>query len=173
MDRDVFEMALAETVAWCATRAVASDPKWSLRSKELTPRVSFDAPDDPTLWVDESIVEARVSARRPLVREPPLDVPRTGRLLACFFEESNRNYAAADDSEWFFDGYDNPPWDTWIAVVANALITWVPPEFLALAAKGMSAECIGMLCWVDAPTRPLEPWLVEIGKRMSVGREAS
>jgi hypothetical protein len=53
--------------------------------------------------------------------------------------------------------------------VNGFLISWVPPEFLPLAAEGMSVECIGMLRWVTTMQGLLPRWLVESAARFEQG----
>ena len=141
---------LIDTMAWCTLRADAHAPKLSLRSHELRPAADYDE-DGITIWTERGMIEHLVAARALLGGGKGM-VPG-GRLLLCYYDENNHNWAAAEASRWFFDGHDNPPWDTWVGLCDDALVTWVPPEFLDLAQAGIDTECMGMLDWADGPPR--------------------
>jgi hypothetical protein len=70
-------------------------------------------------------------------------------------------YASRDSSLGFFDGNDNPPWDTWIADFDGVLVSWVPKALVPLAIRGIAAECAGMLGWVVDSEKRLPAWLVD------------
>lgn len=169
-----FTQQLVETIAWCEIRVDIANPKWCLRSKALRPDYDYESPDDPTFWNDAQIIQSVIDCRRNLLPISETSTPPTtglhgGRLLLCFFEETNHNYGSAGESQWFFDGFDNPPWNTWVACIGDALVSWVPPQFLDLAAEGMAVECCQMLMWLEKPlpqlltkeSRQIPPWLTD------------
>jgi hypothetical protein len=169
-----FAEQLAETIAWCKPRVDITDPKWCLRSTALKPDYEYDSADDPTLWNEVNIIQSVVQRRQhAMAGIEPTTLPTTGlhggRLLLCYFDETNHNYGSAEESEWFYDGYDNPPWDTWVAWLDNALISWVPPQFMDLASGGMAVECCQMLMWLEQPfsyvlddkPRQIPSWLMQ------------
>jgi hypothetical protein len=142
---------LLEAMAWCAPRVDHRAPKTSLRSDELRPRAEYDE-DGLTIWTEPPMIDHVVGARERLTAGVPKVLLR-GRLLLCYHDENNHNWAAAEASQWFFDGHDNPPWDTWVGRCDDALVGWVPPEFVHLAQEGIDTECVGMLDWADGPPR--------------------
>ena len=109
MDAATFAQQLAETIAWCKPRVDLTDPKWCLRSTELKPDCNYDSADDPTLWNDAHIVQSVVQRRQHAIAgiettTPPSTGLHGGRLLLCYFDETNHNYGPAEESRWFYDG---------------------------------------------------------------------
>jgi hypothetical protein len=126
--------------------------------------VSFWSTTDPSFWNESDLIEALVQRRASLVSEKPRADPerKYGRLLWCRYEYTNENYGSDHFSQGFFDGNDNPPWDTWIDQVGDALISWVPPPFVDRASEGISVECCDMLNWVVNRELDVPRWLLEI-----------
>ena len=165
-----FRERLDRTVAWCNSRVKATNPRWCLRSPELRPAVEFENHSDPSLWNEHALIEGVVQRRAALLARSPLtDVdPRQGRLLWCRYEYNNHNGASDHYSQGFFDANDNPPWDTWIGQVDDALITWVPGAFVDLASEGISVECCDMLDWVVNRSACLPEWLVRNAREIEM-----
>ena len=174
IDAVTFRQRLAETITWCKRRVDISDPKWSLRSEALKPAYDYHSPDDPPLWNDATLIQSIVDRRTYCLAQSGIAIKTStdlngGRLLLCYFNETNFNECSADCSRWFYDGNDNPPWDSWVGYVGDALVSWVPPQFLDLAADGMDVECCQMLMWLEKPfanvltkePRQIPDWLKE------------
>lgn len=155
MDSETFSQQLAETITWCKPRVDIAEPKWCLRSDALKPDCDYHSPNDPTLSNDATairfVVQRRHNAIAQLGKTTLSPNLHGGRLLLCYFDETNHNEGSADESRWYYDGNDNPPWDTWVACLNDVLISWVPPQFLAPAADGMAVECCQMLMWLEQP----------------------
>ena len=85
-----------------------------------------------------------------------------------FHKENNHNYLTEDISSGCFDGYDNPPWDTWVGEFDDALVAWVPPELFSLVNNCIQSEVIGMLVWADLPRddRNIPSWLMNLARRV-------
>jgi hypothetical protein len=57
------------------------------------------------------------------------------------------------------------------------LVAWIPLAFVPLAEKGIETECMGMLGWLDEPSRSvggaprfegiLPPWLLRAAQELS------
>lgn len=156
IDAATFAQQLAETIAWCKPRVDITEPRWCLRSRVLRPDYNYDSADNPTLWNDANIVHSVVQRRQHAITGIGMTSSLSaglqgGRLLLCYFDETNHNYGSAEESQWFYDGHDNPPWDTWVACLDDVLISWVPQQFMNLASGGMSVECCQMLMWLEQP----------------------
>ena len=177
MDTATFSRQLAETIAWCEPRVDAYDPKWCLRSDALKPNYDYYSSDEPTIWNDIKIIQSIVDRRQRALaaHETTITSPADlhgGRLLMCYFDKTNHNQCSADESRWFYDGNDNPPWDTWVAPVNDALVSWVPPQLLDLATEGMAVECCQMLMWLEQPLsyilddkpRQIPDWLKQLSQ---------
>jgi hypothetical protein len=106
-----------------------------------------------------------------------------GRLLLCAYDYTNHNGATAAETDFFLDENDVPPWDTWVGEVTGLgsaralgiwggawpptldstigqvapnqglLVCWIPNEFVRIVEQALEIECVGMLCWADAPVR--------------------
>jgi hypothetical protein len=162
---DGFLRSLAETIAWCEPRVNVTDSKRCLRSTDLKPcyRVYHGPDEDGDVWVDLAMiaeVEVKRSALLTRWRGAPV-APSTdfagGRLLLHLIEQSNHNGLTADETSYFLDNNDTPPWDTWVQGYEPGsgsypfLISWVPPEFIAKIQAAIEVECMGMLGWADCP----------------------
>jgi hypothetical protein len=151
-----FERRLAETIAWCAPRSRASDPRLSLRSEALSP--SLLAPDR------RRAIDMVASLRAPLVRGTSLPAGpgplAGGRLLVYFPDADLADGAAEDASQGFFDLHNVPPWDTWIALgddgpQANLsyrqyVVAWVPAQLVACATAGINVNPEHCIAWLEA-----------------------
>lgn len=84
----------------------------------------------------------------------------SGRLLLADFEITNHNEATEIESNGFFDWADNPPWDLWLGVYQNQLLSWIPPQFVETVERSMLVECMDMFRWMN---------LAEIGLETSLG----
>ena len=151
-----FERRLAETIAWCAPRVRAEDPKYSLRSEALSPGLLARDRGD--------MLRSVASYRRTSARDAPVPTDREsmsgGRLLVYFPDADLADGAAEVQSNGFFDVHNVPPWDTWIALAADGpatadpsfqeyLVAWVPPELIACAAAGIDVNPERCIAWLD------------------------
>ncbi len=150
------DRSLAETVAWCRSRASADDPKRCLRSEEL----------HPTLLARNrvEVVDGVLHRRSQLLSlRPPKGEPlgsSAGRLLVYFPDANLCDGAAMEASSGFFDADNTPPWDTWVGLVstmnrehdasfATALVCWVPEVLTADANAGVQVNPEGCILWLD------------------------
>lgn len=68
-----------------------------------------------------------------------------GRLLGFYPRETIFDGVSAEETGGFIDGTNTPPWDTWICMVDELLISWVPPQMVEdvdLAIICNAEECI-------------------------------
>ena len=182
----LFRKRLAEAATWCESRIAVGDPEHSLRSEDLKPTLLEDDGSLRRLWLRPEHIQDVVLRREYLLssaqRSPSVPKVGAGRLLAAAYEYTNHNDASADETGYFFDENDVPPWDTWVAEIQGVggepvpsredktwpptlrswmggplnrgvLIAWIPRPFVALAGKGIETECMGMLGWLDEPSR--------------------
>ena len=101
------------------------------------------------------LVASVVEKRRDLLRSQEVPAPpglgdglAGGRLLLYGPDEQVADGASEYASNGFFDLCDAPPWDLWVAYSDDTLLTWVPPQLLGLAQRGIDAnpvDCIGWL----------------------------
>src|SRR5438309_1197489 len=109
-----FEMRLAETIVWCQSRVRLDDPRGSLRSAELQPKLLSDTMS----WTVHSVVLSRSSNVRDQKVKPITSSEQLagGKLLICFPDEEVWDGASESASRGFFDRNDAPAWDTWVAL---------------------------------------------------------
>jgi len=80
-----------------------------------------------------------------------------GRLLVYFPDLDLADGAAEAESRGYFDVNNAPPWDTWIALVLDAvgnakspyLVSWVPEEFLDAAQRGIDVNPEQCILWIE------------------------
>ena len=155
MSLQPFWQRVAETVAWCSPRANSSDPLHCLRSEEIRGRVLENSYATTVRYLAQN-------RKLNLRQDPSLAVApdlRGGRLLLYFPDADLCDGAAEAESRGFFDVYNTPPWDTWVAFVsenghanqsyASYLVAWVPPVFLDDAASGVVVNPEQCIQWFD------------------------
>ena len=137
---------LAESAAW--------DLQWVFRSEDLRPETASEIPEDPSLMNFEALIaQALLQLDQMPLPEHPLS--QSGRLLLCYYEQTNHNGLTQILSDGYFDFFDNPPWDTWVDHQDGALIAWVPADLIEMVDTVIQDECVGMLMWMDHPRRSL------------------
>ena len=160
-DTEPFALRLAQAVHWCSRRANPADPVLSLRYDQFRPH---------TLEVDRAaIVRAPVHQRtvhvpRDLQPVSCVDELGGGRLLAYFPDADLSDGAAEQETAGFFDSFNAPPWDTWVALFEDPTaahssyrvypVAWIPPAFLDTASRGIAVNPESCILWLaDVATR--------------------
>jgi uncharacterized protein (TIGR02996 family) len=171
---DLFRRRLAETVAWCAGQTD------DLRTADLQPpaNVVHFLWGSRQLWVDcsSATVQTLAATRAKLLAGRGVDpvVCEGGRLLLFWPDHTLSDGAAWEASEGFFDGYNVPPWDTWVWVSAGQeavghcpglsyLVSWVPPHLIERADWGISVNPEQCIMWAADVETPLTSRLREAG----------
>jgi hypothetical protein len=80
-----------------------------------------------------------------------------GRLLVYFPDEDLGDGAAQLKTAGFFDARNTPPWDCWIAFLANpesaryadCLLSYVPSALIDLVAQGLDANPEDCVAWLE------------------------
>ena len=149
---DALRRRIAETASWCHPRADASRPADCLRDPDLQPRRL-----EEDYFAAVGTVASRRSSR--LGRAFPATDPSRGRLLVYFPDADLCDGAAEVESGGFFDVYNTPPWDTWIAFFQDAkqpqdayvryLIAWVPPQLEELVGRGIEVNPEQCIAWLE------------------------
>lgn len=158
VDREPFARRLEETKRWCH-RPGPLDPRTSLRSHELMPWILESNPAAIVCFV----AQARAYKLRDRGAGDPFRDPAPtgeGRLLVHYPGLNLVDGAAEVASEGFFDMWNLPPWDTWIAFgtqpttecdrsETDFLICWVPPQLVELANLGIEVNPEQCIRWLD------------------------
>ena len=167
-DPKAFDRRLAETIGWCGMRLDPANPGTSLRSFETRPRT---LPSDRFDLVHSATVGGRGSRFR---AAPLRNAARNGGRLLAYFPDADLTDGAAElESKGFFDVFNAPPWDTWVAYVeeeaaddrsyASYLVAWVPPELLEPAAVGIEVNPEECIAWLGDTRTAVADWLRERG----------
>jgi hypothetical protein len=130
-------------------RASANDPAGSLRTLDLRPRV-LEASYADAVW---SVCRFRESMLAGASGEG-----EDGRLLVYFPDAELSDGAAEKASKGFFDVYNCPPWDTFVAFheapasvsFGNTVVAWVPSALVAVADRGVSVNPEQCIQWLSA-----------------------
>ncbi|MFT3768474.1 MAG: hypothetical protein QM820_23750 [Minicystis sp.] len=81
-----------------------------------------------------------------------------GRLLVYFPDADLADGAAEAESGGFFDVYNTPPWDTWVALFrdedadrsrAEYVVCWVPSVLIDAAARGIDVNPECCISWLE------------------------
>jgi hypothetical protein len=120
--------------------------KDQLRSRAICPTGTLS--DARTDNERKAVVRSVVSKRSALVSAGEYD-PRVdaGKLLLYVPAENLADGAARYASKGFFDDDNTPPWDTWADFSEGTLVSWVPPQLVVLAQKGIDANPECCLRW--------------------------
>ena len=109
-----------------------------------------------------SVLQGRATqvGRRPTTRVSTVDDLLGGRLVVYFPDANLCDGAAEAASNGFFDVENTPPWDTWVALGSDPghdkdpsygtyLISWVPPQLIALASAGIDVNPEECIVWLE------------------------
>lgn len=161
---------LAETIAWCS-KVLAEKPQASMRSPEIQPRLLHDGIDDAVCEVgNRRSWQARENSHQPVETFPDF---LEGRLMVYFPDATLTDGVAELESQGFFDGFNIPPWDTWVSYFddqlprthgySRYLLAYVPQPLLMDAERGMVTNveaCIQWLADADVKLRTrMTQWL--------------
>jgi hypothetical protein len=141
---------IRRTIAWCRPKVRLREPASCLRTVTTRPR-HFE----PTYFSTVRGVDAcRYGVDE---RYVPAGSLEGGRLLVYFPDLELADGAAEFESEGYFDVNNAPPWDTWVAMVLDAvgtatspyLVSWVPQEFLSSVQKGIDVNPEQCILWIE------------------------
>jgi hypothetical protein len=143
----LFRSHLATTVAWCRPRFNPNGVEQSLRSDALRPShgMSFD-----DLEAIHRTVSSVVSRRESLVGNLRLaQLSIDGRLLGFYPRETIFDGVSAEETGGFIDGTNTPPWDTWVCMVEELLISWVPPQMVEDVDRAIVCNAEECIQWIS------------------------
>ncbi len=175
-DLSVFKRRLAETARWCALHVSVADPSGSLRSSALRPDIDDSKTYLCYRWstISEQLAAVtKLSERRAQLLRVEKHYPdvadelwTNGRLMLYYPNANLFDGVALQESKGYFDVDNAPPWDTWLYYVhddvmwteprekqdeayASYVISWVPPDFVAVAGRGIYVNPEQCISWVD------------------------
>ncbi len=165
IDIPLFQKRLAQTIAWCSSRIVATEPATYLRSHDLRPPGTWIASRLNYKW--DEIVTAIAEERERWLHYPgklPVGLANGRLLIASGITEGVGDGAAEAEALGFVDDDDLPAWDTWLCYLREDLpsqsppghisryeyiVSWVPPEFIDLAQGAIEVQCVDCLNWAE------------------------
>lgn len=164
-DTVAFEIRLAETIAWCIRHADILEPRDSLRSDELKPEFVCNE----NLYLYDSAkrikdIRQLLEKRSKLLGKEIASVAteadlKGGKLIVYFPDENVFDGASEVASMEFFDGEDEPAWDTWVGLFRDYkreyIVSYIPPQFLSLVNDGIEVNCVDCIQWIDNSTTKL------------------
>jgi hypothetical protein len=157
-----FDRRVAETARWCTARARPGEPRQGLWTVDIAP---------PPLETNRFHACRTVAERREAEgRAYPEADPAGGRLLAYFPDADLTDGAAEVQSGGFFDGFNTPPWDTWVGFVEDDqgdigyrgyIVAWVPRSLFPFVEEGIDVNPEQCIRWLDDTDTALAVWLRE------------
>jgi len=160
IDISIFQKRLAQTIAWCSSRVVVTEPATCLRSLDLRPPGTWIASRLNYKW-DEIVTAIAEERERRLHYPGALSIGLAkGRLLICSsITEAIPDGGPTEESLGFIDDDELPPWDTWLCYLEDDtpdsqyrhsyLVSWVPPEFIDLTQAASEVHFLDCLRWAD------------------------
>lgn len=152
-----FKARLKETVDWCSPRFSMDNLGKSLRSEVLRPPINIVAENDPAKV--RAAVQGVIARRSQLLQREPSRVPtglghrgtylRDGRLLAHFPHVSLSHGFSVSETGGFIDADEIPPWDTWVCVVHDFVVSWVPGNLESAIQSAIACNAERSLCWLS------------------------
>lgn len=147
MTVDAFRSQLGATITWCRPRFTIDRPKESLRSDELKPSELITAFDD--LAPVHRAVSVVINRRASFIKQVTPDAGAiNGRLLGFYVRQTLFEGVSEIETNGFLDDTNTPPWDSWVCMVDELLISWIPPAIVdnvQLAINCNAEECIRWL----------------------------
>jgi hypothetical protein len=156
---------LYETIAWCESCVDLESPALCLRSPETRPRIM-----QPSYAAGVEDVSRNRHAALHWPRPKPRRDLAGGRILVYGPDEEASDGAAEAETKGFFDVYNCPPWDTWLALTqfgngkqgrAAHLFAWIPPAFMQSVERGIFVNPEGCIKWLEDWEAPGKSNLIE------------
>ncbi|MBW3543686.1 MAG: hypothetical protein KY476_25830 [Planctomycetes bacterium] len=156
-----FRQCLAETLAWCRPRFDAASPADCLRSAELAPARNIVHEVRRLQEVSYEIGEVIGRRRALLGSVPPIfSLPEGDRILAFLPQHSLWHGSSVPVTDGFIDEDEIPPWDSWILLVDEVLLSWVPASMVPAVDEAILLNPEESIRWAssltDSATREMQ-----------------
>ncbi|MDB4766154.1 hypothetical protein OAG71_00555 [bacterium] len=162
-DSDVISAAtlstrIGETVAWTRHILTVENARPSMRTPEISPQLLHSGYDDVICDVGSN---RRYKLQQLNIDEMPINhASHRGRFL-CFFPDANLTDGAAEqETDGFFDAYNNPPWDTWVGFFNDRhqesisyrcyVLCFVPHDLIPLVDRGIIVNPEECIQWIES-----------------------
>ena len=157
----VFAKSLSDAQLWAAGRLQGGQDHVRLRSPELgSCHEGIVEPYGQSM----AAVNALVKARSKLLEHADVKKPLTAtKILCCDYAVSEASEASQVASHGYFNEFDLPPWDTWVAWFPDretaqencgVIISIVPQPCRQLVQLGIDANPVECIYWLDVAREP-------------------
>jgi hypothetical protein len=147
MDAAAFQSILAVTFTWCRPRFAIEHPKESLRSDTLHPSIIITASDG--LLLVHLTVASVVERRSSILGSTGFDAIKIeGRLLGFYVRQTISDGVSETETNGFIDDTNTPPWDSWICMADELLVSWVPPAMVDKVNAAIECNAEGCIAWL-------------------------
>lgn len=157
--------SLAETIEWCSNPVHDREANRPLRSVALEPQALYGSRKrvvghviscrkDQLIHQRHEAQALQLSLQHKNITIPSQTYSHQGRLLVYEPDNDLTDGAAQVESYGYFDLYNAPPWDTWVANVVepdgkNWILCWVPGVYLKLAEIGIKVNPEECIYWLN------------------------
>ena len=122
-------------------------PKTSLRSDALKP--SIEIAGDYDLSQIHHAVAAVVKRRASTLGSIDIDnIEMDGRLFGCYVRQTLFDGVSKMETNGFIDDTNTPPWDSWIGIADELLISWIPPAIVDDVQSAIVCNAEECIAWV-------------------------
>ena len=153
----LFRQSLAESVFWCNSMYVNTSFSHQHRSPALRPNIKFEGNTDCLPLIRDAVGD--VVAKRHALIGSKLSAAgslcsKQHRLIAFFPRLTIFDGFASLESNGFFDKSNAPPWDTWVCLVDEFIISFVPDSRLLDVNCGIATNVEKSITWLDEVNHP-------------------
>jgi hypothetical protein len=150
---DHISQSLSDAIEWCARRT-AAEGRNRYRSRVLEPMHDIGTCTDHMDRIAVTVADVVRRRRELLATERCANDTRSdgtirGRLLAFFPNRTICDGVGRDETNGFLDGCNVPPWDTWVWLVDDFLVSYVPAEMVADTGFAIVATADESIVWLD------------------------
>jgi hypothetical protein len=143
-----FQRRLSETLAWCQPRFDPARAEHSLRNPELDPSRNIVHQVSDLGEIAEVVADV-LTRRRALVGPVPsaARLPAGDRVLAFLPRDSLFHGSSPPQCDGFIDVDEIPPWGSWVLLVDEVLLSWVPAAMVDGVNSAIQCNAEGSIRW--------------------------
>jgi hypothetical protein len=151
-----YQRQLAATLAWCQPRFDTVRVADSLRSPELGPprNIVFAVEGVAGIATEVAAVAARRLHLLGAAPSPALRLPTGDRILAFLPRDSLFHGRSPPECDGFIDADEIPPWGSWIILVDEMLLSWVPAVMVAGVDSAIRCNPEESIRWASVQAQP-------------------
>ncbi|VTT99809.1 Uncharacterized protein OS=Myxococcus fulvus (strain ATCC BAA-855 / HW-1) GN=LILAB_23985 PE=4 SV=1 [Gemmataceae bacterium] len=160
-----YRRQLSAALAWCQPRFDPDRAADSLRSPELGPprNIVHEVTDMASVAAEVAAVLARRAERLGGLPAPAVALPAGDRILAFLPRDSLFHGSSPPECDGFIDADEIPPWGSWIGLVGEMLLSWVPAAMVAGVDSAIRCNPEESIRWASEQPVPLVQELRGLG----------